>query len=104
MLFEGEGAQGFPKLTPPRSPFQESEILHSDFRNWAINTNVTKSMSDDIFCVLSCGEIQPQATVASPPTPLYENGEQLRGSTSFSALKSVKLCLSESNRFLLKYD
>lgn len=39
-----------------------------------------------LFGVLFWGEMQPQATGASPPMPLYGNREQPWWSTNFSAL------------------
>lgn len=41
---------------PPRSPFQESEILHCDFRNGAINNNLTKSVSNGFVLCWSVAE------------------------------------------------
>lgn len=48
LLYEGRELRDSWNSTPPRSPFQESEILHHDFRYWAINTNLTKSTSNKL--------------------------------------------------------
>lgn len=40
------------------------------------------------FNVLFCGEIEPQATAASPPISLYGNWEQPWGAPNFSALSA----------------
>lgn len=63
--FGGREVRDFWNSVPPRSPFQESQILHRDFRNWATNNNLTKSLSNGFVLCWSMVEYshKPQQPV-----------------------------------------